>query len=211
MENRVVDARGRFMSTGWMTPNREFRRVLPELLPHQGCWTEEEYLVLTDHATRLVEFTDGFVEVLPIPSNKHQTILKRLFRRFDARLDPAGGIVQFAPLRLRIRSNKYREPDLLALLRADDPRLQDRYWTGADLALEVVSKLKPQRDLVDKRFDYAEGRVPEYWIVNPMEETITVLVLGRKVYREYGIFQVGEKATSVIVTEFAIDVAEIFA
>ena len=28
-------------------------------------WTEEEYLSLTDHTTRLVEFTDGFLELLP--------------------------------------------------------------------------------------------------------------------------------------------------
>jgi len=33
--------------------------------------------------------------------------------------------------------------------------------------VEVVSKDKPERDLIDKRGDYAEARVPEYWIVNP--------------------------------------------
>ena len=80
----------------------------------------------------------------------------------------------FAPLRLRIRPGKYREPDLLLLLAASDPRGQNRFWEGADLALEVVSEDKPERDLVGKRADYAEGKVPEYWIVNPLTETITV-------------------------------------
>jgi hypothetical protein len=37
----------------------EWNNLLGEILPSQGEWSEEEYLVLTDHRTRLVEFTDG--------------------------------------------------------------------------------------------------------------------------------------------------------
>jgi len=55
---------------------QEWKDLLEEVLPHQGNWTEEEYLVLTDHRTRLVEFTDGFLEVLPMPTDKHQGILQ---------------------------------------------------------------------------------------------------------------------------------------
>lgn len=58
----------------------------------------------------------------------------RLFRKFGDWLAPRGGEVEFAPLRLRIRRGKFREPDLLALLSKDDPRLQERFWLGADLA-----------------------------------------------------------------------------
>lgn len=41
-------------------------------------------------------------------------------------------------------------------------RADRRFWDGADLALEVVSEDKQERDLVDKRADYAEAHVPEY-------------------------------------------------
>jgi len=58
-----------------------------------------------------------------------------------------------------------------------DSRRQRRYWLGADLALEVVSEEKPERDLVQKRGNFAEGRVLEYWIVNPQTESVTVLRL----------------------------------
>ena len=51
---------------------QEWKDVLEELLPPQGRWSEEEYLVLTDHRNRLVEFTDGFLGVLPLPTDKHQ-------------------------------------------------------------------------------------------------------------------------------------------
>jgi Uma2 family endonuclease len=190
--------------------DQAWKDVLEDILPRQGEWSEEEYLVLTDHRNRLVEFTDGFLEVLPMPTTKHQKVLKFLFLAFFNFFEMQGGIVLFAPLRLRIRPGKFREPDLLLLLSATDPRGQDRFWEGADLALEVVSEDKPERDLVDKRGDYAEAGVPEYWIVNPQTETITVLRLRDDVYEEAGIYRRGESAGSVLRPDFSVGVAEVF-
>jgi len=189
---------------------QEWKDVLEEILPPQGRWSEDEYLVLTDHRNRLVEFTDGFLEILPMPTDKHQAILGFLYHAFLGFLDPRGGKVRFSPLRLRIRPGKFREPDLLLLLSAADPRRQNRFWLGADLALEVVSEEKPERDLVDKRGDYAEGCVPEYWIVNPQTETITVLHLRGDVYEEAGIYRLGELASSVVLAGFSVAVAAVF-
>src|SRR5437867_4277553 len=117
----------------------EWKDLLEDILPPQGTWTEEEYLVLTEHTNRLVEFTDGVLEVLPMPTDKHQAILQFLFLAFLQFVKPRGGKVQFAALRMRIRPGKYREPDLLLLLSATDPRRQNRFWLGADLALDIVS------------------------------------------------------------------------
>jgi Uma2 family endonuclease len=189
---------------------QEWKDLLEELLPPQGSWGEEQYLVLTDHRNRLVEFTDGFLEVLPMPTDKHQSVLKFLFLAFYGFAEPRGGRVQFAPLRLQIRPGKFREPDLLLLLSATDSRRQNRYWLGADLALEVVSEEKPERDLVEKRGDYAEGRVLEYWIVNPQAETITVLALRGNAYEEAGVYRRGESAASVSLVGFSVAVAAVF-
>ena len=117
---------------------QQWKDVLEQILPPQGEWSEEEYLVLTDHRSRLVEFTDGFLEVLPMPTDKHQNVLQFLFLALFHFVQPRGGKVHFAPLRLRIRPGKFREPDLLLLLSAADPRRQNALWLGADLALEVV-------------------------------------------------------------------------
>jgi Uma2 family endonuclease len=189
---------------------QEWKDILEDILPPQGEWSEDEYLVLTDHRNRLVEFTDGFLEVLPTPTDKHQSVLKFLFLAFYGFVESRGGRVHFAPMRLRIRPGKFREPDLLMLLSASDPRRQDRFWNGADLALEVVSKEKPERDLIDKRGDYAEGRVPEYWIVNPQTETITVLRLRGDAYEEAGTYRRGESAASPSLTGFSVAVAAVF-
>ena len=61
---------------------QEWKDLLEDLLPPQGTWSEEEYLVLTDHRRRLVEFTDGFLEALPRPTDKHQSVLQFLFLAF---------------------------------------------------------------------------------------------------------------------------------
>src|SRR6266542_2680998 len=190
---------------------REFQELIFDLLPEQGNWSDEQYLWLTDHTNRLVEFTDGFLEPLPMPTDNHQEVLQFLFLLFHAYLKPLGGKVHFAALRLRIRKGKFREPDLLLVKDAQDPRRKNRFWIGADLALEVVSKDKPERDLIEKRQDYAEGKVPEYWIVNPQTETITVLRLEGESYVEHGVFGRGDSATSVILPGITVNVAEAFA
>jgi Uma2 family endonuclease len=180
------------------------------LTPIQGLWTEEQYLVMTDHSRRLLEFDDGYIEVLPMPIPEHQKILALLYERFVAFVRPRGGITLFAPLRVRIRPGKFREPDLVVLQDANDPRQQQRYWLGVDLAVEVVSADDPERDTSVKRVDYAEAGIPEYWIVNPLDQTISVLVLAEANYVEHGRFVGGTQATSQLLEGFSLSVDEVF-
>jgi Uma2 family endonuclease len=180
--------------------------VVLSLAPLQGRWTEEQYLLLTDQTNQLVEFTDGYVEVLPMPTDQHQVIVRFLFLALFQFLQPLGGEVLFAPLRVRIRADKFREPDILLVRDPADPRRQNRYWLGADLVAEVVSPDNPERDTVDKRADYAEAGIPEYWIVNPEQRTVTVLTLASDDYAEHGVFRPGETATSALLAGFSVSV-----
>lgn len=199
------------MNTSTVRPTQEqIDDLVLDSLPSQGQWNEEDYLWLTDHSNRLVEFTDGYLELLPMPTDRHQTLLSALYDLFRDHTRRHGGRVLFAPLRLRIRERKYREPDLLMVRDSQDPRRQNRYWTGADLVVEVVSPDKPERDLVEKRQDYAEAGVPEYWIVDPEEETITVLELREAGYAERGRFARGTRAGSILLDGFAVSVDEVF-
>jgi Uma2 family endonuclease len=158
----------------------------------------------------MVEFTDGHVEVLPMPTDEHQRIVLYLYRALYAFLAAHGlGIVLVAPLRLRLRTGRYREPDLLLLLSANDPRRSNRYWTGADLVVEVVSPDDPQRDLVRKRREYARAGIPEYWIVNQASEQILVLRLAGTAYVEHGVFTRGTQATSALLEGFTVAVAAV--
>jgi Uma2 family endonuclease len=78
--------------------------------------------------------------------------------------------------------------------------------------MEVVSNSPEdrRRDLVTKRREYAQAGIPEYWIVDPQSQTVTVLGLDGRGYVEGGLYGQGETAQSVLLPEFAVAVNEIF-
>jgi Uma2 family endonuclease len=76
--------------------------------------------------------------------------------------------------------------------------------------VEVVSPDDPERDTRVKRVAYAEAQIPEYWIVNPMDETVTVLTLVDETYVEHGVFRRGDEASSSLLDGFALTVDEVF-
>ncbi len=181
-----------------------------DLEPLQGLWSVEQYLKLTNQTSQLIEFTDGMLEVLPMPTDKHQAISLFLLLGLLAFIRPRHGTVFYAPLRLEVRPGKFREPDLLLLANGADPRRKNEFWLGADLVVEIVSPDNPKRDTEEKRLDYAEAGIPEYWIVNPLNDTITVLVLDGASYAEHGLFGRGERATSQLLAGFNVSVDETF-
>jgi Uma2 family endonuclease len=140
-------------------------------------------------------------------------IVKVLFRPLDARVMARGiGEVFFAPLPIRLWPGKMREPDLL-YLSTDRLPLEGEPPNGADLAIEVVSegKRNRERDLETKRREYAQAKIAEYWIVDPEEKRITVLGLDGSEYRVHGVFSPGTQAASVVLPGFTVDVAAVFA
>jgi Uma2 family endonuclease len=181
------------------------------LFPPQGSWTEEEYLALD--ASRLVELSNGCLEVHPMPTIFHQLLVQFLFDSLRSFIRThAQGLVLFAPLPIRLFSRTYREPDIVYLRpeRVRDVRAQPH---GADLVMEVVSEgtANRERDLVHKRQEYAAASIPEYWIVDPEAQRITVLTLDGTAYRVHGEFGPGTEATSVLLPGFAVSVDAVFA
>ena len=57
---------------------------------------------------------------------------------------------------------------------------------------------------------YAEAGIPEYWIADPRDETLTVLVLRGDAYVEHGRYGRGETAVSVLLDGFAAEVSAVF-
>jgi len=92
-------------------------------------------------------------------------------------------------------------------------RRHDKYWDGADLVMEVVSRdpTDRKRDLEVKPGEYARARIPEYWIVDPEERQIKVLTLEGQTYKVHGEFGPGTVATSVLLPGFAVSVDEVLA
>jgi Uma2 family endonuclease len=117
-------------------------------------------------------------------------------------------------LRVRIRPDKIREPDNVFIAKENYSRRGDRYWSGADLVIEIVSpdEASRNRDHRRKVVDYAEARIPEFWIVDPEKKEITVLSLAEnaKQYSSCGVFRPGEGAASRQLEGFSVDVQSVF-
>lgn len=184
------------------------------LFPPQGQWSSAEYLSLTNSTNRLVEFDGGRIEVLPMPTESHQFIVRFLFLALHGFVAAWKlGQVVFAPIRVRTLPDKYREPDVALMLAENDSRRSNHFWSGADLVMEVVSD-DPEsraRDIEDKRAEYALAGIREYWIVDPQEQQITVLQLASARYERHGIFKVGDNASSSLLAGFSLDVTQVFA
>src|SRR5439155_23296491 len=107
------------------------------LFPTQGNWSEEDYLAL--HGNQLVEFAHGFVEVLPMPTTSHQLLVVYLYGLLLAFTKGRGlGTPLVAPLRVRLWREKFREPDIVFMLKEHADRIGEEYWTGAELVMEGV-------------------------------------------------------------------------
>ena len=180
------------------------------LFPSQGMWSEDEYLALDTN--QLIEFSHGRIEVLAMPTEKHQLIVLYLYNlllAFTRQFTP--GMVLVAPMRVRLWPGKFREPDVLFMLAEHAYRRHNVYWETPDLALEVVSEENRQHDLVTKRREYAQAGIPEYWIVDPGREQITVLTLSGETYLVHGEFGPGEAATSVLLPNLKANVSKVMA
>jgi len=181
------------------------------LFPAQGQWSAQEYLDLKGN--RLVEFNRGRIEVLPMPTESHQAIVFYLCQLLHGFLSGGNqGKALPAPLRVKLGGDVIREPDVVVMLAEHDRRRHEEYWDGADLVVEVISPSDPQRDLETKRAEYAAAGIPEYWIADPRDQTLTVLTLpaGQSEYAEAGRYTRGQQAASVLLPGLQVDVAEVF-
>jgi Uma2 family endonuclease len=179
-----------------------------QLYPLQGTWTESEYFAL--ETNRRVEFSHGFIEFLPMPKLLHQRIASFLYNALRAFVLGMGlGEVHYSGVRVRLWPGKFREPDVLFMHVDHADRMTEEYWEGADLVMEVVSSGNEdrRRDLKTKREEYALAGIPEYWIVDPELGHITVLTLEGEAYVLHGEFKRGERATSKLLSGFAVDVS----
>ncbi len=183
---------------------------LVTMFPQQGDWTEQEYL--SREFDGLVEYSDGVLEFLPMPTLLHQLIVDYLHSLLKQFVQAHSlGFTAFAPLRVRVGDRRYREPDVVFATFGRVRSLTEPL-DGADLVIEVVSDSQEDRDrdLIEKRMDYAAARIPEYWIVDPKSQTITVSSLDKNEYRLHGEFAITMTATSKLLPGFGVNVAACF-
>jgi Uma2 family endonuclease len=147
--------------------------------------TFEEYLSYDDGTNKRYELVDGKLVEMPPASFLHSDIIGFIADCFKAlaleyKLDIK---VKTGDVGVRTGLNSSRIPDILVI----DGQVYSSYRRDKSaiiedkvmLAVEVVSPGTEQidRDYTDKAIEYQNTGIPEYWIVDPIEQKITVGVL----------------------------------
>jgi Uma2 family endonuclease len=161
---------------------------------------------------RQYELYDGEVRLVPSPTNRHQVVLKNLVAMLMAYEREHGGRMLFAPSDVVFTQYNVVQPDALYFVEARRHLVRfDRPTDVApDLVVEVVSSGTSAHDRSLKRAVYARFGVREYWILDPLDETIEIFVLDGADYRLAQIAGKGDVAAAPTVAGLSVDPVRVF-
>lgn len=123
------------------------------------------------------ELIDGVLYNMAPPNRLHQDIVMNLSAKICSYIKKNNGVCKVYPAPFAVFLNgdnkNYVEPDISVI--CDNNKLDDKGCNGApDWIVEVISPSTKQMDYGIKLFKYRTAGVREYWIVNPLKNTINV-------------------------------------
>ncbi|MGB8697785.1 MAG: Uma2 family endonuclease [Thermosynechococcaceae cyanobacterium] len=148
----------------------------------------EEYLAYDDETDTRYELVNGQLEPRNPPTFQHLFISAYVEQRLDAeirRLNLPWYCLREAGVRTGWRKSRLTDVYILTADQID--RLLDQSavcQTSPLLVVEVVSPDSVKRDYRYKRSEYAALEIPEYWIVDPLESKVSVLLWNDGLYEE---------------------------
>ncbi|MEZ2231099.1 Uma2 family endonuclease [Microcoleus sp.] len=179
-------------------------------------FTLEEYLVYDDGTDTKYELIDGELVEMPPESDRNNLISLYLLVEF----------FKFVPIKLIRHKDteivvtgnrtRVRFPDLIILTEELFAAIDGRRATITQdmpppaLVVEVVSpgKVNEDRDYRYKRSEYAARGIPEYWIVDPSQAKVTVLIWVDGLYEE-AVFQGSNAIVSTTFPDLKLTVAQV--
>lgn len=103
------------------------------------------------------------------------------------------------------------QPDLLFVSKGREDIITAENVRGApDLVVEILSPATDERDRRLKLDLYARHGVREYWIVDPVDKQVALLLRDESRFEVVGIYEAEESQHSPTLSEFSIALQEIF-
>ena len=153
--------------------------------------TLEEYLDYDDGTDTRYELVNGELIAMPTESDLNDRIATLLFAFFLQLGVPYYCLSMKAQIAVSGTRATARQPDLMVLseetataLNGANQRLITHDMSPPLLVVEVVSPNQESRDYRHKRTEYAGRHIPEYWIVDPIAQKVTVLEWVDGMYEE---------------------------
>jgi Uma2 family endonuclease len=144
-------------------------------LPKENSYTIKDIYALPEGER--AELIDGQIYYMAAPSRNHQRISHFLDKTIGNYIDSKDGSceVYHAPFAVFLNKDdkNYVEPDISVI--CDTDKLDDKGCQGApDWIIEIVSQSSQKMDYMIKLFKYRTAGVREYWIVDPLDNTVVV-------------------------------------
>jgi Uma2 family endonuclease len=163
------------------------------------------------------ELIDGIpYNMSPAPSNTHQRVSISISSLFYNYLTDKPCEVRSAPFDVRLSEQDQDEriahvvqPDISII--CDSHKMDERGCKGVpDLIVEILSLGTAQRDRGDKFRLYEKYGVREYWIVDPIYETIEVYLLQGNRFAERQVYAKGDVIKVSIFEDCQMNLHDVF-
>jgi Uma2 family endonuclease len=158
------------------------------------------------------ELLDGDLILVASPNRDHQTVVMELGFQMHAFVKENDlGWVYSAPFDVLFTDTDVVQPDLMFVSREREHILTRANVQGApDLIVEILSPSSSTRDWRAKRELYATHGVPEYWIIDPTNRIVSVMLLQDGVLQIEQTRTENDTATSTILDGFNVSLDSIF-
>ena len=173
-------------------------------------YTYSDYMKWDDDKRR--ELIDGVPYLMAGPNRRHQEISSILNDQFRAFLKGKSYKVYYAPFDVRLNADTLDDtvvqPDLVIV--CDHSILDDAGCKGVpDMVVEILSPSNPRYDKITKFNRYLQAGIREYWIVDPVGESLAVHILNNDKYITH-VYKDKENAPVHVLEGCTIDLAEVF-
>jgi Uma2 family endonuclease len=184
--------------------------MMSAALKMERKYTVEEWLE-RDEGYRC-EIIDGELYEKELPTRKHQEICGNIYLQIGNFLDDKPQEVYFAPTGVILNEGDETglEPDLFVL--CDLEKFADgRVCRGApDMVVEVLSPSTSSKDKVLKLKKYMMAGVREYWIVDPSDNTVQVVLFEDGKTKDFRSYSEADTVPVHILEGCEIDLKEVF-
>ena len=150
--------------------------------------TFADYLTYFDGSDTRYELVNGNLIPIAIGTGQHGETLNQIYKAFDSEINKYSYPWTVMQGKIGVRCPRgigldtVRIPDVVIIQQDDWQTLQEREavidfdLSAPLLVIEVISPFTKNVDYRTKRTEYASRDIPEYWIVDPLEAKVSVLI-----------------------------------
>lgn len=189
-----------------------------DAIKEEKFYASDDYHRFNDDKRR--EIINGSICLIsPAPNREHQEVLFNLSGIFYNYLKYKKCRAYFAPFDVCLSKEGETKTAVSNVVQPDmalicDKTKIDRHgcFGSPDLIVEILSPATSKRDMTEKYNLYQEHKVPEYWVVDPLNQIISRFLLDETAnkYRQAEYFDRKDVISPIIFADFIIKLEEVF-